>query len=233
MLIQMQKEPNVKCIITILIVFYFSNFSFSQENKIEGIYCASYKLKNFSTYYAFKDNIFEYKHSGHTGLIRYGKGEYEIQKDTVILNYNLTEIKDNSYHSSKKYYNNKNYIEIRLRFFNLKHKPLKNITAWSKNNKEYKSVNNEGLIIFNFRKEQNSKDFIEINITGDNDNYFYRFHVNKKENQEINVYLSNQLSFFDSPKAVKHQILKYKIIKEGKKIIQLKGEGQPTLYLKN
>lgn len=229
----MPKEPNVKCIITILVVFYFSNFSFSQENKIEGIYCASYKLKNFSTCYDFKENIFEYKHSGHTSLIRYGKGEYEIQNDTVILNYNLTEIKDNSYHSSKKYYNNKNYIEIRLRFFNLKNKPLKNITAWSKNNKEYKSVNNEGLIIFNFRKEQNSKDFIEINITGDNDNYFYRFHVNKKENQEINVYLSNQLSFFDSPKAVKHQILKYKIIKEGKKIIQLKGKGQPTLYLKN
>ena len=201
--------------------------SFSQLN-IEGKYCLNYKLKDFSTCYSFKNGIFEYKDSGDIAVIQYGKGHYFIKNDSLILNYDLTEVKENSYHTSKQYYNYKNTIDIKFTIYNFKKEPLHDLMVCGKPNFKCVESNKEGKAILTFKKGK-QKDKIEIQIAGGNGS-FHQFYVSSNANHEIKVYMSEGFSYFESPKPIKNQIIKCKITAIGKDTIKLSGKYIPTLY---
>ncbi|WP_157578291.1 hypothetical protein, partial [Tenacibaculum ovolyticum] len=207
--IAMQKEVNVKSLLCIYFIVFLVSFSFSQ-NKLEGEYKIVNKLNDFSEKYFFtKSNTFKYEYHGDLGLIQFGNGEYFIKKDSLILNYNLTELKEESYHRIKKYYNSKDSIIIKLNIYNFKSNPIYNSIVYAYPNNISTESDKNGKAVLKFKK---GKKKIELQIDGE---YLAKqiIYIHTNANYTINAYMNkNEIIGFNHPKAIKNEIVKYKII---------------------
>lgn len=91
----------VKNVVSILakVTFFFYSLSIYSQRDIEGIFSVDYGIKDFVTrYHFFDNNIFYMESAGDLGLTEYGKGHYLVKNDSLILNFDLTELKENGYH---------------------------------------------------------------------------------------------------------------------------------------
>jgi hypothetical protein len=229
--IKMQKGINVRNILSLAFIFFSFSLSFSQQ-KIEGKYELNIKLNEFNEKYTFnKAGVFKYEKFGDLGLISFGKGNYFIKNDSLILNYNLTELKKESYYKSEKYYNHKDSIQVKINVYNFDKQPIVNsvIYAFPKNNSTESNKDGEAFLKF---KKQEGNNKIELHIDGE----FLAKQViciNSDANYVIDAFMNkNEIIGLEHPKAIKNQIKKFNIIEFKENEMKLNYKKQYITLIK-
>ncbi len=218
--ILIQKEQNVKKTFFVFLFFVFIN-SFSQE-KIIGNFYIKAKMNYGLTKFKFdNDGIFQMKINDGLEIQNYGSGHYYIKKDSLYLDYDLTELKEKSYHRTKYFDSNKDSTTIKIRFLGKENKPVKNTLIDLRDNPPYfkaKKTDKNGIVIFKLKKKRRKVVFfITHEDYGD-----YEFKVWLHYNNIIDVYLHN--SFGGLP--IKKYFAKYKIKNITKDVIELKSNDK-------
>ena len=127
----MRKEQNVIKSVLVILIFSLSGQLYCQK-KINGIYNRLMLNQEHYDYFNFSEKgIFEYHSGASLGDKEFGKGHYFIKNDSLILNYDLTELKEESYFKAKKYYNNKDSITISLTIYDFKNNPINNLGIYT------------------------------------------------------------------------------------------------------
>ncbi|CAM1359551.1 hypothetical protein [Tenacibaculum xiamenense] len=229
-IMQLKGKNVTKILLFCLLVFFYSNNCFAQK-KIEGSFILDYSLKDFSTNLVFYPNgIFEYNHSGDLGLLEFGKGEYFIRKDSLMLKYNLTKLRENSYFKTKTYFNNKDSISVKFNIYDFSKQSLNRIQIWSFPNYKDTETNKEGEAFLNFKKKS-FKEVAQIHIdqVGFDKLIVY---INLDRNYEIDVFLNKTETYEYHPKALKNQVEKFKILEITDKNINLKKQDKIIRLMK-
>ena len=166
----MQKGQSV--IKLFIILLFFSNINVFSQERIKGKYFMVDGTGSHYINYSFnKNNTFEYEDGGHLGATNYGKGHYIIKKDSLVLNYDLTELKEESYFKFKKYYDFKDSIDIKINVFNFNKKLQNNIAVYcypnTKSSKTLisKRTDEKGKAILKVKKSK-TKEKIELHVGG-------------------------------------------------------------------
>ncbi|MFY0631630.1 MAG: hypothetical protein JXR05_14740 [Flavobacteriaceae bacterium] len=217
----------VKNVINYLLVFILFSYSLDSlsQRKIEGKYSGIDGTgKVFERLLLSKDHTFKYESGGDLGISKYGKGHYFIKNDSLILNYDLTELKVNSYHTSKHYDNYKDSVEIKITVISMNKKPLHNILVNESVKKTSIRTNINGSTLFKFKKERKKNTiFIKDDKFG-----FYYFTVWNHLNHDVEVFFrKNPLGAI----AISGITIKYKIIEHTETSIKLKY-GDKLMKLK-
>ncbi len=222
----MQKALNV-IKVQLLIIIILSSVSKSQaQQKINGKYSKIDLTGDFYTYYLFDDNgIFYYESGGDLGMDTYGKGHYFIKNDSLILNYDLTELKENGHHRYKTYINSNDSVQIKINTFDLDRKILSGVSVIGDVEKEYGVLSNKnGVVYLKFKKEKEKKRITISDLCCGN----YSFTINSKLNYEVDIFLRKK---FNTSEAIKYEIKKYKIIEFTENHIKLKNDNNGTITL--
>jgi hypothetical protein len=216
----MQKEQSV--IRLLLLVFLTCGFNMSAQKKILGKYSFVDGTGYFFENYSFdKLGLFEYEKGGDLGVSAFGKGHYFTRNDSLILNYDLTELRVNDYHKYKYYLNNKDSIRVKINLYDLNRKPVHDTPVSIFSEKLSKKTDKDGTVEFLLKKGEKQIGFNVANI-----GFGYDFSIWKDRNYEIDVFLN--LDNYGVP--YKDQIIKYEIIelkedyiilKSGKEILKL------------
>lgn len=209
---QTQKVKNaIKIILILLPLILFS------QKKIEGkynIHKENYFHDISTNFTFFKNGTFAYEQSQDFGIQQFGSGHYFINKDSLMLNYDLTKLMNNSYHVYKYYKNNKDSITIKLNIYDYNGKIISNQPIIILSDKTDYVSNKYGKVEINMKKENKQ---IELNIP---DSLFgYNFKIFKDCNYEIDVFLNTE----NLGIGIKNQIMKYKIVEQKDDFIKLKN----------
>ncbi|MDO4230458.1 MAG: hypothetical protein Q4C98_11640 [Capnocytophaga sp.] len=200
----MQKAQNVNKIVFSILLLVVQTSVFSQK-KIEGRYHQA------SDFYKFNpDDTFEYRQVEELGIGYYGKGYYKLVKDSLILNYNLTEIRLQGYHISKPYVNFKDIVYLKLKVFDFDKKLLENVQVLVFQKSSFldqKTTNKEGEVTFNVQKNQ-EQSIIQVIY----EECTYMFDIKFNSSYEIDVYLSKTSDYLVGT-AIKDAMQSYKILK--------------------
>lgn len=219
----MQKEQNVIKILLTVVVFCLSN-NFYCQKKIIGRYSSLMAHQEHYNYFDFNENgIFEYHSGASLGEDEYGKGQYTVKNDSLILNYNLTELKYESYFKAKKYYNSKDSIQVNLNIYNFNKEPLNNIMVYSFPIYKATQSDKKGTASLKLKK-QSHKDKIKIQI----EEIFLAkqvIYLDGDSNYNIDVFMNKSIVQFGHPRSIQNQIIKYKIIEYKDDFIKLKDNS--------
>ncbi|SEA18707.1 hypothetical protein SAMN05443667_102258 [Flavobacterium gillisiae] len=219
------KGQNVIKYVLLIVFLFTSNYMFCQK-KITGIYSSLMPHQEHYNYFDFNTNgTFEYHSGASLGDDEFGKGYYQIKNDSLILNYDLTEIKEDSYYKSRRYYNSKDSIQIKFNAYNFNKTPIQNIQIYSYPNYKSTKTDSNGVATLSFKKvERNSK--MEIHIDGA---FLAKqvIYIDVNTNYIIDVYMSKSVIIgFGHPKAIKNETEKYKILEYQDDIIKLKNNSR-------
>lgn len=81
------------------IVFFMLIFLTKTYGQIEGTYCDSHLNFNLSNCIQFKENKeFNYEYSGDLGVLNYGKGNWRIANDSLVLKFTKSKPFSLNYH---------------------------------------------------------------------------------------------------------------------------------------
>lgn len=226
----MQKEQNVIKLLLTVTFFCLSNNLFCQT-KIIGRYSSLMLYQEHYNYFDFNENgIFEYHSGASLGDDEFGKGHYQVKNDSLILNYNLTELKYESNFNAKKYYNSKDSIKINLKIYNFNKEPLSNIMVYSFPTYKATQSDKKGTASLKFEK-QTHKDKIKLYLEG----IFLAkqvIYLDGDSNYIIDVFMNKSMVQFGHPKAIKNQIIRYKIIENSNKELILEKEERIIKLIK-
>lgn len=213
-----KKEQNVKEFLILFLIIILSASVYAQK-KISGTFLIDYELMDFGRSFSFENNgTFNTESSGSLGVESYGMGHYLIRNDTLILNYDLTKLKENSYHKYKFYDNLKDSILIRVNVLNLKNKTLSGVLVASIKDRYGVKTDENGIVFLKFKKQKGQKKIDISSLCCES----YSLFINSENNYEIEIFLKEE---FSSPIAFKGAIVKYKILKLTKEEIKLKTEN--------
>ena len=178
------------------------------------------------TVYKFNDKgVFEKDVDGELGKTHYGKGHYQIKNDSLILNYDLTELNFESYYKVKKYYNSKDSIQINLKVQDFENNPLNEIMVLTDLEVQSTDVDDKGWASLTFKKGS-FKDKIKLYIDGP----FWAeciIVLDSNTNYNIDVFMSkSEIIGLAHPKAIKGIKVEYKIIENSIKTLKLKSGNQ-------
>ncbi len=213
--IRVLKVKNANKVI-LLCFFILSSFHCFSQNKLSGTYFRNYSINNFYSYYEFKENnVFEYHSGGHLGDSEYGKGHYYVKNDSLILNYDLTELKINDYHKYKQYVNNKDSIKVKIIISDMKGNILPKVPLLiDSTHEDFESDSNGEIEIF-LKKEKK-----KINLHVFSEAFLgYDIPIWKNRNYKIALFLQKEPIVSST---IKDHVEKYKIIKLSKEEIELK-----------
>lgn len=221
----MLKEQNVIKLLLSVTLFCLSINLYCQK-KIIGKYSSLMLYQGYYNSFDFNENeIFEYHSGADLGDDKFGKGHYQIKNDSLILNYDLTKLKQESYFKIKKYYNSKDSIKVNLNIYSFDEEPLYNIIVYSFPNYQSTESDKQGVAYLKFKKGL-YKAKVELHIDGE----FWAKQViflNSDTNYNIDVFMNKSvIQGFGHPKALKNQIIKYKIIEHTNNFIKLKNNSE-------
>lgn len=183
--------------------------SCSAQNAIRGEYSASFYEGYFSERYFFKgDGTFSKRVVGDMGISHFGEGEYHLDKDTLVLNFNRTQLKDNSYSRHNSYYNSKDSVSVLLRVFDYANNLLADVSTYCFSTSQEVKTNSSGEAMFIYDKDAQSEILFSVHLNGYQD---HRFSLRLDKNYEIDVFLSPSMLYLPHPKAIKNEVLKYKV----------------------
>jgi hypothetical protein len=208
-------------VIILITVVSFNGYS---QTKIKGIFLVEYKLNDFGRSFSFdKNGVFKTESSGHLGVESYGKGHYLIRNDSLFLNYDLTELKEDSYHKYKLYRNLQDSILVKVSVSSFKKKPLSGILVANVKDRSGAKTDENGIVFLKFKKQKGQKKIAISALCCGN----YSLFINSAFNYEIDVFLKQN----KNGTAIKNQIVKYKILKHSKEEIRLQT-GKQLLVLR-
>lgn len=230
--IKMRKARNVINKKTITVLFLIISSTIVSQKKIVGKYYHADGVGVYSYHYEFlKNGTFIYKDGGDLGFENYGKGHYLIKNDSLILNYNLTELEEESYFRAKKYFNYKDSITITLNVFDFKKRPISNLDIYSF--PTYKSIesNKRGIAVLKFKK-QKAKEKIKLYIEGE---YIARqiIYLDQDANYIIDAYMcKSKIAGFGHLRAYKNQTIIYEILELSEENLKLRTLKNKKITLK-
>ena len=162
--------------------------------------------QEYYNYFDFNANgTFEYHSGASLGDDEFGKGHYQIKKDSLFLNYDLTELEYKSYYKSKEYFNAEDLITIKIAVRDLEGSNTVDANIYIPNESNGYVQGKDGFVAFSLKK-QNQVVSIEISNLGYEN---YKLTLSKFKNHEIEVFLKKSSTV---SKAIKNEIKKYKII---------------------
>ncbi|SFZ95255.1 hypothetical protein SAMN05428642_1202 [Flaviramulus basaltis] len=233
MVIQIQKGKNaINKSLLILATLYFSNLY--SQNILKGTFCTDYEMKDFSDCLIFReDKTFEFNHSGDTGTLEYGEGEYKFIGNKLILNYNKTSAKKLGYYKLSIWDNNCDSINLIVNVFNRRTKePIKYANVFFKDNTNKMgyngaSANENGMVKLVINKEKN---IIELNVV-----YLgfleQKINLMRNKNYMIEVYLKEVSDEAGIP--ILNQIDSFEIVKKKPKYFTVQNkEGKIVTWKK-
>jgi len=171
----------------IYLLIIHSSFSFSQ-NRIEGKFCKEYGIKDFYDCYTFFNNgEFESENGGDLGNDYYGKGDFLLNENYLILNYNKTEPAELSYHRTEFWTNSKDSIELNFQIMNMENLkiPYANVAILSNKTGIITNENGNGKMEL---KKSNENCEITVSYIGyheckikikQNNNYNFKIYLTK------------------------------------------------------
>jgi len=226
--ITMRKELSVIKLLIILSICMGICISAQSQSVLDNtyFYCDGVIDNGTCIIYTFEKNgIFKKELKGELGKTHYGKGHYQIKNDSLILNYDLTELNFESYYKLKKYYNSKDSIQINLKVHDFKNNPLNKIMVLTDPEGQSTDVDDKGSASLTFKKGS-FKDKIKLYVDG-----AFRAEciivLDSDSNYIIDVFMSkSEIIGLTHPKAIKEIKLKYKIIENSKNALKLKNGDQ-------
>jgi len=221
--IQIQEALNVNKLIVTLLILLNSSFCFSQKSII-GTYDVgnnpSYVVDGgeYTHYEFYKNGIFKRKTSSELGEIDFGKGHYLIKNNSLTLDYDLTELKENSYHRQKSYRNFKDSILVKIKIYDVDKNILSGIVVKNDVDDLRKKSNKDGVIVFKFKNKKGKVNFrvLDWNFQFE----VYEFSLYNNLNHEVNIYLRRRNGI-----GIKNIIYKYKILEFNKEYIKLENKN--------
>jgi len=209
-----------------LVIFLTIVLRLPAQNKISGNYVFIDGTGYYFEKYSFNDKgVFDYQKGGDLGVMLFGKGHYLIRNDSIVLNYDLSRLEDNSYHKFHTYVNSSESINLKIKVFDIDKKPISGVSVYNTKGKYGSLTNNEGLVHLKFKKGHEQLKIEVSNICCGN----YSFYINTNLNYNISVYLSESLN---NPQAIKNEIRKYKILKLDDLQLKLKNKDQVLVFKK-
>lgn len=196
------------------------------QKKIVGRYNHLAESQEHYDYFTFyNNNVFDYNKGASLGDDIYGKGRYIIRNDSLILNYNLTELKKRSYHRFKNYVNSSSSINVQLRVFDLNNNPLSGVNIVGDLKTKYGVItNNDGQASLQFERKNDFKKITVSNLCCLN----YAFDINTDKNYVIDVFLSNE---FYLSKAIRDNV-EHLIIKHNPDSLILRQNNKTKLFVR-
>ena len=159
---------------------------------LKGIYSSLGQGEHYD-YYKFDQNgLFEYHKGASLGDELFGEGEFWIQNDSLLLNYNRTPKKWKSYHQTKTWYNNSETAVLELIISDKEGVPIKgaNVVLYSIKRKLIKGETADGNGKVQFEVEKAPEDLtIEVSYLGYDS---YGFSMKRQLNAEIEVHLMQE-----------------------------------------
>ncbi len=218
------KERNVKAYLSLLFVLVSLNI-YSQF-QLSGTYCLEYGLKDFKTCLKFDQaGVFEYEHTGHLGVEKYGKGEYKMNERTLELVYNRTEPKEAPYHKHTYWENKNDSIHFNFKIMNFSDELLPNATVIIDLDKKIGvRTDSSGMACVKLKKSKKLNEIV-VNHLGFET---YRFDLRKNHNYNIEVRLVETSGI-----PIKNEIVDFEIIENGSDYFKMKNEnGKVVLWKK-
>ncbi len=135
------------------VIFIVFSINVNAQTKLNGKYCIDYGTKDVYTCITFlEDSTFEYNSGGDFGNNEYGKGIYIIDKDTLILKYNLTEPKLDVHTESLYWVNSLDSIQVKLRLKETNNGPMAGAHIEISTTKEIHISEMDGSATFKLKK---------------------------------------------------------------------------------
>ena len=225
----MQKVQNVNRILLFLVLLGINNSIFSQK-RIEGMYSYTDKTGEFWMKLEFsKDNLFNYESGMDVGVSEYGKGNYVQTKDSLILNFDLTEVKYKGYHILKPYRNLEDSTEINVIVYDINKTKLRNTQVFIPSEKWHKALSDiNGNAKLKFKSENTSNQLVIIN--NEYDAMYSIDNISLDTCYEIEIFLMK--NSHDTGTAIKGTVIKYKILKNKKDYLELQQPDGTILQFK-
>ncbi|RXG24616.1 hypothetical protein DSM00_406 [Leeuwenhoekiella aequorea] len=196
------------------------------QNILEGIYSSLAPNQEAYNYFKFsKNGTFEYHSGASLGDDLYGKGHYLIKNDSLILDYDLTELQGNTFHKYKTYNNTLHSIEVKITVLDQKERKLSNVSVFDPEGNYGTLTNEEGNAVLNFEKDKGYQTITVSNVCSGN----YSLNINTQLNYEITIYLPEAPII---PTAIKYEIIKYQILEQDNNQLKLKDGDQTINFLK-
>lgn len=218
----MHKVVNVTNFNRTFLLLFFLGISIASytQNKLNGKYSNLMLMQEHFNYIIFnEDKKFEYHKGASLGDDYYGRGNYSIKDDQLILNYNLTQPKITGVHDLSLWNNNKDSIEIHFAIKDLNDIPLKGINIINLDIKDGVQTDSNGFAVFKLPKV--NKDYkISCSQVG---YLHYKFYINGNNNYQANVTLIHNKGITGTPILNQVDTLKLKEIKEDYFIVLLKN----------
>lgn len=219
------KGQNVIKYLLFIVTVFLSNYLFCQQ-QIVGRYSSLMPNQEYYNYFDFNANgTFEYHSGACLGDDEFGKGHYEIKKDSLILNYDLTELEYKSYYKSKEYFNAEDLITIKIAVRDLEESSIVDANIYIPNERNGYVQGKDGFVVFSLKK-QNQEVSIEISNLGYEN---YKLTLSKVKNHEIEVFLKKSSTV---SKAIKDEIKEYKILELTNNKIKLEQNGKVVELIK-
>lgn len=178
---------------SILFLIFIFLIPAMRAQKLKGLYSNLAPFQEHYKFYRFGNNgTFEYHSGASLGDDIYGKGDFEVLGDTLILKYNTTEPKKLGYHTTEIWENQKTSIKFDFQVVDLENKPIPNVNVIYLNNSGYEKIilNEQGEGTGIFKKRQDS---VKINFSFlGYERYTAKFDLNFSKN--IKVYLAEWTS---------------------------------------
>lgn len=213
----MLKEQNVIKHIIIVTIFFLSNQLYCQK-QIVGRYSSLMLNQEHYNYFDFnKNGIFEYHSGASLGDDKFGKGHYQIKNDSLILKYDLTELKVNGFHKYRTYTNSSDSIQLKISVFDTDKTQLSRVNVYNTKSRYGELVNDKGIAYLKFKRDIGNIKIEASDLCCGN----YSFLIDTKYNYKIDVFLRKKPNSI----AIKDEIEKYKIVEYKDDFIKLKSKN--------
>lgn len=227
----MQRVQNVKNNMFLIFINLIFVIKLNGQQVLEGRYSNLAPLQEHYNFYTFnKNGGFEYQTGASLGNDYYGRGEYIIIDNKLILNYNKTKSLKIGHHISEIWQSNKDSIDVDFNLFDFDNYPIFNVNiiykdSLSKNGYSGVITNEKGTAKVILNKEKMQLEF-EITNLGFRP---YKLIIDKSYNYKISVYL--QKSHTGIP--ILNQTDTLNIVKMRRKFFVVKNKnGSETVWRK-
>jgi len=191
----------IKCFFIIHLSLIYSIVN--AQNTLVGSYSKLEIGQEYFDYYKFnQQGGFEYFNGASLGYNYYGKGDYTIIHDLLILDFNKTELKKYSgYYRYNDWINNSNTVILKFKVFDIEGNKIPNVNIYFLKNKIGRITDKNGYAEIILKKSNAINDDINISLIGfepqkikidRNYNFNFKIYLKKRDIKSYSKPIYNQ-----------------------------------------